>query len=173
MRIQMQVTWSSSVTAPVSRALHQCCLTAVTVMKMMVMAVDGWKKWTRTRTRECSTVQQSSPPCMLLHLCNNNANNIGENLVSNCVKGDMELDVDSPQQQQTLLQSDYDVEVAMEGDGEKKILYKKKFINAIRFTCWRGGDCLGGRDCWKGWRGRILKFVAVLEGLGVLEGAGF
>ena len=39
-------------------------------------------------------------------------------LVSNCVKGDMELDVDSPQQQQTLLQSDYDVEVAMEGDGE-------------------------------------------------------
>ena len=38
----------------------------------------------------------------------------------------MELDVESPQQQQQmLLQSDYDVEVAMEGDGEKKILYKK------------------------------------------------
>ena len=62
-------------------------------------------------------------------------------LVSNCVKGDMELDVDSPQQQQTLLQSDYDVEVAMEGDGEKKILYNFFFINATCFTCWRGGDC--------------------------------
>ena len=48
-------------------------------------------------------------------------------LVSNCVKGDMELDVDSPQQQQQqmLLQSDYNVEVAVEGDGEKKILLKK------------------------------------------------
>ena len=33
--------------SPVSRALHQCCLTALTVMKMMVVAVDGWKKWTR------------------------------------------------------------------------------------------------------------------------------
>ena len=62
-------------------------------------------------------------------------------LVSNCVKGDMELDVDSSQQQQTLLQSDYDVEVAMEGDGEKKILYKFFFINATCFTCWRSGDC--------------------------------
>ena len=66
-------------------------------------------------------------------------------LVSNCVKGDMELDVDSPQQQQTLLLSDYDVEVAMEGDGEKKI-YNFFFINAIRFTCWEGRRLLEGLE---------------------------
>ena len=82
--------------------------------------------WMEEVDQECSLVQQSSPPCILLHLCNNNAsNNKGKNCASNCVKGDMELDVDSPQQQQTLLQSDYDVEVAMEEDGEKKTLNKK------------------------------------------------
>ena len=48
---------SDLVTAPVSRALHQCCLTALTVMKMMVVAVDGWKKWTR-----------NVAPCSSLHL---------------------------------------------------------------------------------------------------------
>ena len=87
---------------------------------------DGcWKKWTR-----------NVAPCSSLHLhvcCYIYVTimlviiwgKIVLYLVSNCVKGDIELDVDSPQQQQTLLQSDYDVEVAMEGDGEKKVLYKK------------------------------------------------
>ena len=109
----------------VSRALHQCCLTAVTVMKMMVVAVDGWKKWTRN-VAQCSSLH--------LHVCCYIyvtimlviiKEKIVLYLVSNCDIGDMELDVDSPQQQQTLLQSDYDVEVAMEEDGEKKTLYKK------------------------------------------------
>ena len=94
-------------------------------MKMMVVAVDGWKKWTRN-VAPCSS--------LYLHVCCYIyvtimlviiKKKIVLYLVSNCVKGDMELDVDSPQQHQTLLQSDYDVEVAMEGDGEKIILYKK------------------------------------------------
>ena len=52
--------------------------------------------------------------------------------MSNFVEGDssLEFDIDSLQQQQTLLQSDYGVEVAMEGDGEKKIL-KNKFKSCI------------------------------------------
>ena len=86
-----------------------------------------WKKWIRN-VAPCSSLH--------LHVCCYIYVTImlviikGKNvlyLVSNCVKGDMELDVYSPQQQQqqTLLQSDYNVEVAMEGDGEKKMLYKK------------------------------------------------
>ena len=45
--------------------------------------------WMEEVDQECSTVQQSSPPGMLLHLCNNNAsnsNNIGENCALPCVK---------------------------------------------------------------------------------------
>ena len=110
----------SSVTAPVSRALHQCCLTAVTVMKIMVVAVDGWKKWSRNEPHAAVLCCYIYVTIMLVII----REKIVLYLVSNCVKGDMELDVDSPQQQQ-LLQSDYDVEVAMEGGGEKKILYKK------------------------------------------------
>ena len=112
-------------TAAVSRALHQCCLTAVTVMKMMVVAVDGWKKWSRN-VGPCSSLHLHVCYIYVTIIIKNNKEKIVLYLVSNCVKGDMELDVDCPQQQQqqTLLQSDYDVEVAMEGDGEKKILYK-------------------------------------------------
>ena len=86
--------------------------------------------------QECSSpMQQSSPPCML-YLDNNNTLVITSffelYLVSNFVEGDssLEFDIDSLQQQQTLLQSDYGVEVAMEGDGEKKIL-KNKFKSCI------------------------------------------
>ena len=94
-------------TAPVSRALYQCCLTAATVIKMMVVAVDGSMKWTRN-VAPCSSLH--------LHVCHKILlYKIVLYLVSNCVKGDMELDVYSLQQK-TLPQSDYGVELAMEGD---------------------------------------------------------
>ena len=108
----------------VSLALHQYCLTAVTVMKMMVVAVDGRKKWTRN-VAPCSSLH--------LHVCcyiyvTIMLVIIKEKLCFTSCQIVLKVDVDSPQQQQqqqTLLQSDYIVEVAMEGDGEKKILYKK------------------------------------------------
>ena len=97
----------------------------------------------------------------------------------------MELDVDSPQQQQ-LLQSDYDVEVAMEGDGEKKILYKKKY-KCFKFYLLEGRRLLRRQRLLEGLarqssevcgsaggagntgRGRVLRRVVELVGLGLLE----
>ena len=74
--------------------------------------------------QECSPKQLSSLPCVPQNNASFN-NKIVLYLVSNCVKGDMELNVYFPQQQrqqQVLSQSDYDVEVVMKGNSENTIL---------------------------------------------------
>ena len=90
-------------------------------------------------------------------------------LVSNCVKGDMELIVDSTQQQQTLLQSDYDVEVEM----VKRKYFIKKIHKCYTFYLLEGRRLLRRQRLLEGLERQNSEVCGSARGAGRLQGVVF